>query len=510
MKIAHFAQFTPNRSGMYGTVRDLILAERQQGIDAQFVDYIPAEKGRQEHSRVNLHDGEIVTVSPDWADTADILVRHSMIPEIISRLGVPMVMCLHGRPEYCMLMEYFGRSPIIEIVTKGAANPRYVSFVTFWNEHIPIWKTLLPEREIRYVPALVDLESYNPEGDKFNFGDKGGSPNIVIADMWREDSTPFNTIFAALLFRDKYCKDAKIHIFGFPPEQMPPMRELKRRLKNTEGIGMIEPIIPNIGNVFRSADILITPQGIATRVVRESLACGLPVVAGSGCHYTTFVADAKDCKAFAHQINRCWTALKTDKKLKKQCRELAEKEFNYENAGKAMLDVFNDILERPKTTEINSIEWSGWTLDPTDWVVLRDVLIERKVRSVFEFGSGTSTVLFDRMGLKVVSYETNKSWKIKMDRRTTNKVNIRLWGGRCPLNIAEHYDLALIDGPIGGENREVSYKSVFESNIPLVACHDSHRDADRKWIDKYFKGWKTIAVNHESIQGIVILERPKS
>jgi len=507
MRIAHFAQFTPNRSGMYGSVRDLILAERRQGIDAQFIDYLPAEKSQQEHSRVNLQDGEIVTVSPDWADTADILVRHSMIPGIISRLGIPMVMCLHGRPEYCMTMEYLGRAPIIEIVTKGAVNPRYVSFVSFWSEHIPLWKTMIPEREIDYVPASVDLELFNPKGDKYNFGDNGGSPNIVIADMWREDVTPFNVIFAALRFRNKYCPDARVHIFGFPPEQMPPMRELKRRLKNTEGIGLIEHITPNIGNVYRSADILITPHNIATRVIREALACGLPIVAGSGCRYSTFTADARDCNAYAHQINRCRTALKTDRKLKIQCRELAEKEFNYENAGKAMLDVFNSILDRPKTTEINSIEWSGWTLDPTDWVILRDVLIRYKVQSVLEFGAGTSTVLFDRMGLKVVSYETDKTWKTKIDRKTTNNVNIRLWGGRCPLNIKDNFDIALIDGPVGGENREPSYKSVAESEIPLVVCHDSHRDADRKWIDKYFKGWKTVSVNHESIQGLLILER---
>jgi len=495
---------------MYGSVRDLILAERQQGIDAQFIDYLPRTPDQQEHSRVNLHDGEIVTVSPDWANNADILVRHSLVPEIISRLGIPMIMCLHGRPEYCMLMEYFGRTPIMEIITKGAANPRYKAFVTFWEEHLSTWQTLIPEREIHYVPAPVDLDTFNQKGDKFNFGDKCGNPNIVIADLWREDVTPYDLIFAALHFRNTQCPDARIHIFGFPPEQMPPMKELKRRLGNTEGIGIVKNIVNNIGDVYRSADILITPHNIATRVIRESLASGLPVVAGSGNKYTEFTADTKNCKAFAHQINRCWTALNANRKAKIQCRDVAEKEFNYKNTGEAMLKVFNSVLNAPKSKEINSIAWNGWTLDPTDWVVLRDVLIDRKVQSVFEFGSGTSTVLFDRMKLKVTSYETDKHWKMRMDKRTTNNVNICLWGGRQLINIEDHYDIALIDGPFGGENRERSYESIAKSDIPLVACHDMHRDADKKWVDKYFKNWKRVAINHESVQGLLILERPNS
>ena len=61
MKIAHFAVFSPNLSGMYGSVRDLIIAERLQGIDAQFIDYKLGDKG-EHYSRVGLVDNDIITI----------------------------------------------------------------------------------------------------------------------------------------------------------------------------------------------------------------------------------------------------------------------------------------------------------------------------------------------------------------------------------------------------------------------------------------------------------------
>ena len=85
------------------------------------------------------------------------------------------------------------------------------------------------------------------------------------------------------------------------------------------------------------------------------------------------------------------------------------------------------------------------------------------------------------------------------------KVGFVLWDGKQAVDLAQ-YDMAFIDGPFGGVNREYSYKSIANSNIHLVACHDSNRKADKVWIDKYFDNWKKVCENPLKT-GLLILER---
>jgi len=510
MKVAHFAQFTPNRSGMYETVRDLIFAERMFGIDAQFIDCKGNEEQGQDCSRVGLYEGNLVSVSPEWSYDADILVRHSLAPEPIMRIGIPVVMCLHGRPEYSYVLEHAKKSPVLSIMTKGEANPQYKAFISFWKEHKQVWDIIVPGKKTYYVPAIVDLDKYNPEGKKFNFGDFSGKPNIVVADIWREDITPFNVIFAVARFKEVHCPSAKLHVFGTPPPGAPFISELMLRLRNKGIVGIADCLVPFMPDVYRATDIVVTPHNIATRVIRETLASGVPIVAGSDCSYTKYTADARDYKAFSYQINRCWVDLQSNKeKLKKDARNIAEKEFNYDNTGKAMFNVFNEVLgeSSKEVTYKTPIEWNGWTLDPADWIILRDLILKMGIKKVVEIGAGASTQLFERLDITVISYEA-KPTTIQEVLRKTQHADIRLWNGHYLQLKDEGFELALIDGPFGGKNREPSYKAIEESCIPIVACHDYKRKEDKKWIDKYFSNWEEIARCDESIQGLLILRRP--
>lgn len=506
MKIAHFSAFHLNRSGMYATVTDMIRAERMQGIEAEFVDYGTDEDGHV-YSKVGLIDRDIVSKSPDWAyKHADILVRHSMIVEPIARVGIPMIMAMHGRPEYSYLLEHYNQSPVMSIMCNHETDMKYAAYISFWKEHQLFWSLMMPGRKIFYIPSVVDLKKYNPDGEKHLFGKWGGCPNILIADLWREDVTPFNAVIGAALFKEKYVQGAKVQLFGLPPVGKGFVTQYGEKLRAAGVVGEANMLVPFMDKVYRSADILVTPHKIATRIIREALASGLPIVAGSGCPYTTYVADARDHEAFAHQINRCWTALQINRKsMKEDARKMAEKEFGYERMGKAMLDLCNEILGRKKEMGYLPIEWSGWSLDPTDWVVLRDFLKSRNIKRVVEFGAGVSTQLMDRLGMEVDSYETDEIHLEKV-KRLVSKANIILWNGISPL-VLGMYDLALIDGPSGGENREPSYKAVAESKVKLVACHDSKRVEDRVWIAKYFSAWKEVVRADESIQGLLILER---
>jgi len=507
MKIAHFTVFSPNRSGLYGTVADLIRAERMQGIEAELVDYGPDEYGNI-CSKVGLIDGDIVSISPEWAyKNADILVRHSMLTEPIARVGIPIIMAMHGRPEYSYLLEHYGTSPVMSIMCNHETDQKYAGYISFWKEHKLFSSLMMPNREITYIPSMVDLQRFNPVGEKVLFGNKEGKPNILIADMWREDVTPFNSILGAALFKEKYVQGAKVQLFGMPPAGKGFSSQYADRLRAAGVVGEANMIVPIMDKVYRSVDILVTPHKIATRIIREALASGVPIVAGSGCPYTPYVADSRDPEAVAHQINKCWTALQIKgNKLKEEARVMAEREFSFEPAGKAMLELCNNILSRKPEISYLPIEWSGWSITPTDWVVLRDVLKERKIKKVVEFGAGISTQLMDRFGAEVDSYETDEVHLEKV-RRLVRKSNVLLWHGAYPPALGD-YDLALIDGPGGGENREPSYKAVADSKIKLVACHDYKRPEDSAWINKYFGKWKIVAKADESIPGLLILERP--
>jgi len=510
MKIAHFAVFSPNQSGMYATVRDLILAERMQGIDAQFIDYNVDELGAT-YSKVGLYDKDIITVAPEWAyKEADILFRHSLITEPIVRVGKPIIMAMHARPEYSYMLEHYGRDPVMKIMANHEEDDKYAAYVTFWGEHLLFWNLVMPKREITYIPCPVDLKRFNPEGQKFFSANWTGKPNIVVADMWREDITPFPMILAAERFRQAYCSTAKLHMFGFPPKTQGFAAQLGTRLRNSGLLGEGNMLVPFIDRVYRSADILVTPHRIATRIIREALASGCPIVAGTGCKYTPYTADPRDPDAFACQINRCWQDLQERKdEMKLQAREVAEASFGYEATGLAMLALGEKILKMPKPSR-RILEWTGWSLAPTDWIALRDFLLQMKIRNVVEIGSGLSTELMDRLGVHVLSYETDPVHMERVKKRVSERVVVRQWNGQWLPKVDRKYQLALIDGPFGGDNREPSYMAIANSKVRFAACHDYKRKEDAVWIDKYFGSWKEVARADESVQGLLILERVKA
>lgn len=343
IRIAHFAAFCPNRTGQYATVKDLVKAERIAGMDAQFIA-TSVDSKKVATCTSKEEDGWLKTQDPDWARSADILVRHSCIPDRYSTLGIPIVMAIHGRPESTFIIEFTGLMKVDSLLMNVQNDYRYKGYLTFWKEHEFFLKQRIAEDKLYYVPAMVDLDEYNPEGKKVGFNTFAGEPNIVVADMWRYDATPHTIIYAAALFREKYCHTAKVHLFGVPNDKCNP---LMVAMKQNGVLGAKMGLSFPMSNVYRGGDFLITPHNIATRVVREALGCGLPIVAGSFNRFTDFKADPKDINAYAAQMDRCWQRLKaTPDVLKKKCRQIAEKEFGLEKAGEAVRLAMEDILRK--------------------------------------------------------------------------------------------------------------------------------------------------------------------
>lgn len=347
LRVAHFCTFSPHLCGLYHTTKDLIWAERQLGVDARMVNILVKKKEDKsnsiEYGKIST-DGWLTTVDKSWAERADILVLHTAIPDELLSIGKPVIVMCHGRPESSFLLEYYGVLGTWSSYYTRARNSKYSAFVTFWPEFLPILKNYLPEKRLFCVPAPVNLTEYSPFGDVFNFGDRSGTPNIVVADMWRRDVTPFNVIMAADLFRKKYCSTAKLHIIGVPGAKKQHMSVLFYGLQQSGVLGNVAGNMKKVKEIIRAANMVITPHVIATRVIRESLALGTPVVAGTGCRYTPYQANPRDIEGFAYIMNQCWEDYKSDKDFRSRFRAISEKEFDPLKSGKAMQKVFESVL----------------------------------------------------------------------------------------------------------------------------------------------------------------------
>ncbi len=375
MRVAHFSRFGPNRSGQYGTVKDLIKAEIGQGIDAGLVPVLdgPAQIVMD---REGLKDGWLETKGYEWAKKADIFVRHTVIPPEFMAIPKPKVMVLHGRPENSFMLGRLNRTPVYQIVGAEQQHKLSHAFITFWEDYLFHWSYLVDKNRLFYIPAPVDLERYTSEGEKYDFGSDSGEPNIVVADLWREDTTPYNILHAAALFRKKYCPTAKIHIFGLEGAPNGPICSLAGILQNAGDIGRCHTRVNNIEEALRAADIVITPQHIATRTIREALACNTPVVASSGCEYTPYTADARNTELFAFAINDCWEAIKGGSE--QSPRKVAEDCFNLEQTGKAMTKLFDKLIAGKLEYKLDKSQKSG-TLIPMNTPANRVPIIPRRI-----------------------------------------------------------------------------------------------------------------------------------
>jgi len=332
MKIVHFAEYGPNGCGLYHTAKDLIKAEIGVGIDAHMVA-VTAKDNKPVLQGIKT-DGWLTTSDISVADDADILVRHTIIPNNLENRGIPIVMALHGRPHSTLLLDDRGISgPILLGFRNKGQDCRQKAFVTFWKEHLDFWKMMIPAEKVHYVPAMVDLMDWRPEHKPFHFADLAGKPNILIADIWREDIQPFEEVTAVRRFILDHCPSARLHIIAAPVGKG--ATAMWTALRNEGVLGYVTNQSPLIKEFYAAADVVVTPHTIATRIHREARASGTPVITSDK------LADWY--KSFQANPGR----------LRRGARRWAEKHYNLHNAGVAIKQVFDGILnQKPKRRKV--------------------------------------------------------------------------------------------------------------------------------------------------------------
>lgn len=267
MKLAHVAIVTPGRCGLYETTRELVAALRQRGVDSRLCDPLTEHEGE---------DRGALFANLDWAEDADILVNHSGLGSRLEATDLPVVHVLHGRPRNSFLLEMGGKATIYSYHYHKNQDDRWKSVVTFWPEHVPFHRVMWPSVPIATVASPVDLERWTPDGPSgYNWHGMGGKFNVVVSDAWRQDVDPFNVVHAFALAARKES-GWKLHIYG-NAKKLGAWTPLLKRIQDDGNLGQVAGWVKGLANVYRAADLLLTPHTINTRAVREALACGCPV-----------------------------------------------------------------------------------------------------------------------------------------------------------------------------------------------------------------------------------------
>ena len=367
LKVTHVCPVTPNGCGLYETVRELAWAERKLGINARIFDPRPYQRDVIGKKKLQVKDVECpkckvkfqlpITQSdiqfrpPAWAGDrgvcivpleealkSDILVSHSGLEKTqFGESKIPRIHVAHGRPNSSYRLERTRQSPIYKSYHEMSGDDRWKVMITLWPGYEHFLKLLFPR--VVVMNAFVDLDFWKPLETKFDFDGKTSEVNIVTTDIWRMDKDPFWAIHAFAMFAEN-CPGAKLHIYGLtgPPEGRNTLLEC---LDERGILGDVKPMVNYLRDVYNAADVLVTPHKIATRVVREALACGTQVVAGAGNPYTPYTADIEDLPTMVNTIERAYGNRIANKANRiKENRKMAEQSFNIWDTAKEFIKLF--------------------------------------------------------------------------------------------------------------------------------------------------------------------------
>ena len=368
MKVAHICNFTPRQCGMFETARDIVAAELRAGLDAAVVDIrgiIPAGAvlthptgepcERCGHLRMASVRPEppapawaesrgVANAPPAWAEDADLVVSHSGLldaPGFLPR--IPCVHVAHGRPQSSFLLGKNRGNHVWQGYERYAADPRFLAMVTLWKGFARYWRLVFP-REVREVQPLVDLGRWRPFESGYGFNGRGGDVNVVVADIWRMDKDPFHTVFGHLEFARR-VPGARLHLYGLSPNDIEAMSPIFNRMERLGALGEVAGHRSDLLDIYNAADMLITPHRIATRTIREALACGLQVVADAKCDYTPYRADPEEPDAFGAEMERAWNDKRNHPDARRNDnRRMAEMRFDPAETIRQLINLYEEVL----------------------------------------------------------------------------------------------------------------------------------------------------------------------
>jgi hypothetical protein len=140
-------------------------------------------------------------------------------------------------------------------------------------------------------------------------------------------------------------------------------------------------------------------------------------------------------------------------------------------------------------------------IKPEDWYLFQRIVKEYNVKSVLEFGCGLSTFLWQAMGLRLTTCETNSTFmKRVLDLfnshfQQSSKAYWINWNNKTfPNTISPadwSVDLAFIDG-IDPRDKQIEVASLAAKR---VIVHDGYTKPTPSFIEQYLENWIEIPVD---------------
>lgn len=193
---------------------------------------------------------------------------------------------------------------------------------------------------------------------------------------------------------------------------------------------------------------------------------------------------------FEHSVPRCANVFSSDDVVReiKRYYDGGRLSWNKTSEKSKLVNVVNvDAIVENKEVETARFGFGGGFITERDWEFIQETIEKYDVKTVLEFGAGLSTVLINSV-LKgtLVTYETDPLWIEKVEK-INKSCDIRKWDGvNFDTTFAIPFDMAFVDGPAGGENREASVRAASEF-AKIVIVHDAGRVPERKWQTMYLK-----------------------
>jgi hypothetical protein len=371
LKIVHMTNFAPGKSGMWESVQELMYEERRVGYDARIIDVVSYNPLRLKLDKKNnvLKEGLVQGIENDtWSQEADILCWHRFLPEVyFSDNRKNLIMFLHGMPDYVFMQEHEGKDKAFSLI-KGSYNAldNCRAFIGMWRSHDGYWSHLLKNKLVN-TNCWVNFDKINKKADG-NF-DKNHI-KLVCLDTWRGHKEPYWILNAVKILIEKYERKEipfkiTLDIFGQEPREIPScwfavIDEWLNKYIFLRGYGKPQEI-------FDNHDIVLTQTVEETRVVRESLLAGMPIIGGEvSADYTDYKAGFRDVKKYSEEIERCCYDIIDEKKRKDlhiKNREYALNNFDIKKNAEPIFECFERIVKEnrlrtytPKYWDIKNIK----------------------------------------------------------------------------------------------------------------------------------------------------------
>ena len=356
LKIAHWCNWAPRVSGMYETVRELVIAENKiEGVLAGFCE-TPGMGASQQRIKQSTEGGRADKMHPQfrsqgwgWAlKFANIHVIHSTLTPSVGQLK-PRAFFIAGTPEACLGSElergdkFKSFSSAGEYIAKTDA-----TFVTserarrFWSQFD------YGGDKVHRVNKGIDLEWWKRTSTK---QDLDGKPSVLYGEIWRGIKHPLHLLYAVeQIYRES--SEIRLNVWGCN-QKLDFWRRIINALRFDEFLGVrgLKGIVDYPEHYYSRGDLLVSPVlfGDVSRVQQEAMACGCPTICWNTDPYEAThpykYANAFDINDLAQKIIEVHEEVLDDREgVAKQCRSLSERYFDIDLEAQQVVAVLRDVV----------------------------------------------------------------------------------------------------------------------------------------------------------------------